>query len=135
MSFCEYCKVGKYTENCICKKEQDVCPFVRRCTTNLIWLPLNAMDKCNRRFVPTQKRKEDIVLKDGEYRVEYIKHGKLYINVNGNLIRMINPYDYEPKKVKLVNIEGTMYIEDFTPKTEKKNTISKKSFDKSKKGE
>ena len=144
MSFCEYCKVGAYTEFCTCTKEQDICPFVRRCTTNPVWLPLDSMDRCTRRFVPTQNRKEDIMLQEGEYRVEYVKHGKLYINVDGNLMRMANPYSYEPQKVKLVRINDEIYIEDFAPKAkevveeskeEKKTTTSKKKSNKSKKGE
>lgn len=139
---CEYCQVGDYTDFCICKKEGDICPFMRRCDVNRVWLPLDSMSKCSRRIVP-KKRKEGIALKQGEYIVEYVQGGKLYINVDGALIRMPNPYKYEPDKVKLIKVDGKMYIEEFAPKQDKpsegnkqeepKKVPNKKS--KSKKGE
>lgn len=118
MKLCEYCQIGDYAGHCTCLKDGDICPLVRRCSERQTWLPLESMGRCARRQV-VKKRKEGVELKANEYLVEYVQRGKLYINVDGALIRKANPYDYEPDKVKLVKVGNEYYIEEFAPKEDK----------------
>lgn len=118
MKLCEYCQIGSYTGYCTCLKTMDICPLVRRCSERRTWLPLESMGQCVKRQV-TVNRKEDIELKAGEYLVEYVQNGKLYVNVDGGLIRILNPYDHEPQKVKLAKVDGKIYIDEFAPKKDK----------------
>lgn len=116
MVICEKCKVGAYSEFCECGATNEICMMMRRCTTRKMWVPIEYMDKCSLRFADTKKEEEEVVdLKNGEYKVEYIQNNKLYINVDGFLYRLRNPYDYEPKKVSLVMVDGEMYIKEFAP--------------------
>lgn len=76
------------------------------------WLPLDSMDSCTRRA----KEKEVSTLMANEHRVEFESKGKLYININGQIKRIPNPFDYSPKKVELVNVDNEWYIKGYEPK-------------------
>lgn len=109
MSFCEYCEVKSYSEPCICLKQNDICPLVRRCTKSPIWLPLNAMDSCALRKKIMSK---EIDLKDNEYKVNHINKNHLYIEIGDSMIKLQNPYDYEPQKVELIKVDGEFHIKE-----------------------
>lgn len=71
------------------------------------------METCS---IRTKKQMEkNIKLNNGEYAVLHVQNGKLYIDYKGDAIRMINPYDYEPDKVELVEVDGVVYIKEFAP--------------------
>lgn len=118
MIFCEYCQVGDYYSSCYCKKTRgELCPFVRRCTHENRWKPLEGMETCT---LKQNKIEEVIELNQGEYKVVSGDTNKLYIEyAEGSQIRLQNPYDYIPKKVELVEVENTLYIKGFEPVTEK----------------
>lgn len=122
---CEYCVVVAYTQPCTCSKDGSICPFVRRCNIAHKWLPLGGMSTCSLKNSQSQN-KEVLNLKKGEYKVAYVQKNKLYIDMNGNLIRMMNPYDYEPKTVELVKIDNELYIKEFAPQN-KKTTLKKEN--------
>lgn len=114
MSFCKNCKVDKEAKFCICNLDNEICPFVRRCATWGTWLPLSAMERCGKKNL--QEKGEDIELKKGETKVFKESHGKLYLIVNGQTVRMQNPFDYIPKTVELIKKDGEYII-----KTKKEN--------------
>ena len=78
------------------------------------------METCS---IRTKKQMEkNIKLNNGEYAVLRVQNGKLYIDYKGGAIRMINPYDYEPDKVELVEVGGVVYIKDFAPQVKENKT-------------
>lgn len=76
------------------------------------WLPLDSMNGCTRKT----RAKEVSVLMANEYRVEFESKGKLYININGQMKRIPNPFDYTPKVVELVEVDRQWYIKGYEPK-------------------
>lgn len=52
--------------------------------------------------------------------VRFIKNGFLYVDVNDFVIKIKNPYDYEPNFVELVKYCGEYYIKNFVPKKNEK---------------
>lgn len=54
-----------------------------------------------------------------EYKVAFEKRGKLYIEFGDYIVKLDNPYDYVPKTVEMVTIDGEKYIKDFAPKPNK----------------
>ena len=112
---CKYCEIGSYFGTCLCTKENTVCPFMRRCSMEHKWLPLHGMDDC-------LVRKEGVKvgnLSKNEYIVSFVRNGKIYVDINGIMYKFSNPYDYEPKTIKLIKIDDVYYIEGFEPKKEK----------------
>lgn len=109
---CPHCEIGSYFGTCTCKVAHTHCPFMRRCNMEHKWLPLDSMNSCTRRI----KEKEVSTLMANEYRVEFESKGKLYININGQIKRILNPFDYSPQKVELVNIDNEWYIKGYEPK-------------------
>lgn len=126
MIFCEHCQVGDYYSSCYCKKTQgELCPFVRRCTHENRWKPLEGMETCTLR---KNEIEEVIELNQDEYKVVSGDTGKLYIQyTKDSQIRLQNPYDYVPKKVRLVTIDGTVYIKGFEPVVKKEKRISQRN--------
>ena len=76
------------------------------------WLPLDSMNTCARRT----KANEVSRLMANEYRVEFESKGKLYININGQMKRIPNPFDHTPKAVELVEVDREWYIKGYEPK-------------------
>lgn len=110
---CPYCEIGSYFGMCTCKVvANSPCPFMRRCNVEHRWLPLESMNSCTRRA----KEKEVSTLMANEHRVEFESKGKLYININGQMKRIPNPFDYIPKAVELVEVDGQWYIKGYEPK-------------------
>lgn len=118
--FCRYCTVGKYDEFCTCKKNGQICPFVRRCTRDRVWKPLDSMSKCT-------LRTEEVKVPKGMNRVRFELHGELYVEVDEFVYSIKNPYDYIPELVELTSINDTWYIKGFEPKPSKKTKPGGKS--------
>lgn len=51
--------------------------------------------------------------------VRLIDKGFLYVDVGDITIKILNPYNYEPTNVEVVQINGTWHIKEFAPKKEK----------------
>ena len=63
-----------------------------------------------------------------EYAVQFERNGKLYIERNGGMIKIANPFDHTPDTIELVQIENELYIKGFEPKkAEPKKAEPKKS--------
>lgn len=109
---CPHCEIGSYFGTCTCKVANIHCPFMRRCNMEHKWLPLDSMNTCARRT----KANEVSRLMANEHRVEFESKGKLYININGQMKRIPNPFDHTPKAVELVEVDGQWYIKGYEPK-------------------
>lgn len=118
--FCRYCTIGKYEEFCTCEKNGQICPFVRRCTRDRVWKPLDSMSKCT-------LGKEEVKVPKGMNRVRFELHGELYVEVGEFVYSIKNPYDYVPEFVELVSVNDTWYIKGFEPKPSKKTKSGGKS--------
>lgn len=121
---CKYCLVGDYFGMCTCSITNTQCPFMRRCSIERRWLPLGGMDGCTLQ----NKRKVKAMLGANEYAVQFERNGKLYIERNGGMIKIANPFDHIPDTIELVQIENELYIKGFEPKkAEPKKAEPKKS--------
>ena len=131
--FCEWCKVGDFGGYCTCERQGDVCPLVRRCNTSHTWKPLDSMEHCTRRIKAPEKV-TNIHLEKDEYRVLYVQRGKLYIDYNGSTLRIANPFEYEPVKVKLVRKDNELVIvtKEEEPEEDTKEVVEKVSTPKKK---
>lgn len=115
MEFCPYCKVDSYESYCICSKTGNICVFVRRKPCIMQWSPLESMVNC-------KLRKEEVVMSDNEKKVRFVKNNKLFVEIDDFVIEVLNPYDYEPNVVELVEVDGVYYVKGFEPKKETKKT-------------
>lgn len=115
MEFCPYCKVDSYESYCICSKTGNICVFVRRKPCIMQWSPLESMVNC-------KLRQEEVVMFDNEKKVRFVKNNKLFVEVDDFVIEVLNPYDYEPNVVELVEVDGVYYVKGFEPKKETKKT-------------
>lgn len=115
MEFCPYCKVDSYESYCICSKTGNICVFVRRKPCIMQWSPLESMVNC-------KLRQEEVVMSDNEKKVRFVKNNKLFVEVDDFAIEVLNPYDYEPNVVELVEVDGVYYVKGFEPKKETKKT-------------
>ena len=98
---CEYCEVGSYDGYCICKKQTGptpICPHVWRCSKLMIWKPLPAMEQCP--------------LRHESGNVKMARHGFLYVDIGGQIIKIKNPYDYVPENVNVCIVDGTYEIKE-----------------------
>ena len=53
--------------------------------------------------------------------VRFVKNGYLYVDVDDFVVKIKNPYDYEPKNVDIIKVEGEYYIKGFAPNRIKLN--------------
>lgn len=61
-------------------------------------------------------------MSDNEKKVRFVKNNKLFVEVDDFVIEVLNPYDYEPNVVELVEVDGVYYVKGFEPKKEIKKT-------------
>ena len=108
---CPHCEIGSYFGTCKCMVANAPCPFMRRCNMEHRWLPLDSMNTCTRR---TREREVSMLMAD-EYRVEFESKGRLYVNINGQIERIENPFNYTPEKVKIVFVEDKPYVKGYEP--------------------
>lgn len=76
-----------------CKKQKDVCPFSRFCTTRNKIIPTNSQEYCKIR-----NKKE---IPDGFFEVRFEKKGFLYVEYKDRVLKLKNPYDFIPPYVKV----------------------------------
>ena len=112
--FCEYCDVGDFSGICMCNKTHQICPFVRRCTNEHCWKPLQSMEKC-------KERKGEVIVPKGFNKVRFELHGYLYVEVGDFVYTIKNPYDYTPEFVKIKQVDNVWYIDGFEPTVEVKS--------------
>lgn len=108
MDYCEFCKVGKYTEICNCNITNKICPLMRKCSTDMVWKPTKTYETCsiyqeNAYKIPT-----------GYFKVRFENKGYLYVeHKDGVVLRIKNPNENEiPKCVKIKKEKGEFCIVD-----------------------
>lgn len=110
---CKYCQVGMYEEYCTCGKNGQTCPFVRRCSNEHRWKPLDNMSKC-------KLGKDDVVIPDGMNKVRFELKGELYVEIGDFVYSIKNPYGHKPDFVEVTNVNGEWYVKGFEPKVASK---------------
>ena len=58
-----------------------------------------------------------------EHIVEFESKGKLYININGQIERIDNPFDHTPTKVEITFVDNKPYIKGYEPKVQKAEVV------------
>lgn len=90
---CRYVKVNK------CSITDDVCPFMYFCNKVNDWRPLKSMpENC--------KVQGRIEVPKGCYKVRMERKGKLYVDINGQTIKVANPFDHVPQFVKAYQLKS-----------------------------
>lgn len=79
----------------LCALTKQSCPYMYYCNRKHMWIE----SKYKPAICKVEKQKECPI---GYNRVIQIRHGLLYIEVDGKCIKIQNPFEYEPKYVKLV---------------------------------
>lgn len=88
---CNYLK----KESNICTILNNNCPYMFFCNNKKEWVPLRNMPiNCK-----IKKRAE---IPAGYYKVCFEKHGNLYIDINGHIQIIKNPFDIVPQYVKVI---------------------------------
>ena len=98
---CKYCEVGPYDSYCICQKQHGkdpICPHVWRCSKLMIWKPLPAMEKC-----PLRHENGNVAM---------ARHGYLYVDIDGQIVKLLNPFDYVPDNVDVCVVDGHYEIKE-----------------------
>lgn len=84
----------RYDEN-KCKAINDVCPFVYYCGK------IQAYKELERAKRGCKYMSNDIKIPDGYKKVEYEKRGYLYVNMGGEVVKILNPFNDIPQFVKV----------------------------------
>ena len=88
-----------YVEGNNCSLTGKICPYVYFCTRKNVWLPLKSMpNNC--------KVKENLTIPRGYYKVCFERHHNLYINMNGKIEIIPNPYEDTPIFVKVTKTKA-----------------------------
>lgn len=82
----------------LCKIKNTNCPFVYFCTKAQKYKVLNSIPK-------NCKIKQDIKIPKGSYKVCFERKGKLYIDINGNIEIVPNPFEDVPLYVKAYKLK------------------------------
>ena len=112
---CPYCQIGEYLGTCTCGVDGKICVFMYRCTVERRWRPLPDMKRCVLREKTVGVKK----LQPNEHKVRFESKGKLYVEYKDEVIKVDNPFDYVPVGVRITMVDGTPYVKDFEPKSEK----------------
>lgn len=124
--YCKYSKIDSVANkagyhNIICKESGNMCLLVHYCP--------KVNDLINNDNVDTHcriyKNAEDTeYMKEGKYKVVRARRGNLYVQITIDDIRIIpNPFDYEPKGVDVVKVNGEYYVKGYAPKRTRKVKI------------
>ena len=85
--------------NNVCKILNKNCPYMYFCNKENIWKPSLSMPK-------NCKIKQQIEAPQGYYKVYYEKRGNLYIDINGHIEIVQNPFDNVPLYVKATKLKS-----------------------------
>ena len=95
-----------------CQVTNGVCVVVYWCSKVSAYKELsNAKDICRH-----LRMAEDIVVPDGYIKVEFVRHGKLYMNIDGIIRSYENPFDYIPQYVKVKKTKNGYKFEEYKEK-------------------
>lgn len=93
---CKYLDLAKEGH---CNANGEKCPYVYFCTKRNVWKPLSSMpDVC--------KIAENFEIPNGYYEVCFQKRGNLYVNIDGHIKIIPNPFEDVPKYVKAYQLKS-----------------------------
>ena len=76
-----------------CSISKENCPYMFFCNKDLVWKPNNYMpNRC--------KMMDKVEVPEGYCRVREERKGYLYVDINGNTYKVLNPFDAIPLFVK-----------------------------------
>lgn len=88
-----------YLNESICKVTGKQCPYMYFCTKKQMWRPLSSFPK-------VCKLKENADIPKGYYKVCKERHGNLYVNIDGYIRIIKNPFDEVPLYVKAYKLKN-----------------------------
>lgn len=88
---CEYLQLN---QKGLCSITQSQCPYVYYCSRHNRYRPQSVFPK-------NCKVAEQVTIPEGYYKVALCRHGNLYVDYNGHIEIVKNPFDEVPKYVKL----------------------------------
>lgn len=92
-----------YREINMCKRTNNICPWVSWCSKINGWKERAGMEK----YCKYLQKKE---APDGYYIVEFEKRGYLYVTVGNETVKIKNPFDLIPEYVRLYKSKGDWKI-------------------------
>lgn len=92
-----------------CQATNGVCVVAYWCSKVSAYKEMsNAKDICKY----LRAAMENVVVPDGCTKVEFVRHGKLYINIDDTVRPYENPFDYIPQYVKIKKTKNGYKIEE-----------------------
>ena len=88
-----------YINNNQCMITKESCPYMYYCTKEAKWKPNKAMSS-------NCKIKQKTDIPEGYYKVCFEKRGNLYIDMNGHIEIIQNPFDDIPLYVKAIKLKN-----------------------------
>ena len=86
----------QYRKNNICSLSQSICPWAYWCGEIKSYKERDSYKRYCQNF-----KEEETKVPDGYNKVEFERHGFLYIKFDGSTIKIKNPFDDIPKFVKV----------------------------------
>lgn len=83
----------------ICSITKNICPYMYFCNKTKSWKPLKSMPA-----ICKIKKEQDIP--NGYYKVCFERHNNLYINIDGNIQIIPNPFNDVPLYVKAIKLKN-----------------------------
>lgn len=88
-----------YVQNNQCRITKNNCPYMYYCNKAKSWIPLKNM--------PTNcKVKENFEIPKGYYKVRMERKGYLYIDIDNQTFKILNPFDEVPLYVKATKLKN-----------------------------
>lgn len=92
-----------------CQLTNNACVAVYWCAKLSAYKEMtNAKERC--KYLNT---KDEIVVPDGCVKVEFVRRGKLYMNIDGTVRPYENPFDYVPQFVKVKKTKNGYKFEEY----------------------
>lgn len=91
-----------------CKHTKELCAYVKWCPIEDRWEVSERCTLC--------KLYNEIIIPKGMNKVRFVKNNNLYIELEDSVIKLPNPFDYEPEFVGLTQVKDNWYIKGFEPK-------------------
>lgn len=82
-----------------CRISKDICPFVYFCNRIKAYKVLSSMPK-------NCKMKDNLLIPTGAYKVCFERRGNLYVDMDGKIEVVANPFDYTPVYVKMTKLKS-----------------------------
>lgn len=92
----------KYVKQNQCTITTNICPYMYFCYKKQCWLPLKSMPKLC-------KVQEKLEIPKGYYKVRMERKGYLYIDIDDQTYKILNPFDDVPLYVKVTRLKNGQF--------------------------